>query len=108
MRILSEPTRSVTLYVAGDFAAARQACREFCMDGLCVTVTPTTFVYTGGAEDGVSVGLVNYLRFPSSHEELADTAARLGEFLLGRLCQHSFLVVQPDRTVWHSRREDKE
>ena len=77
------------------------------MEGLCVTVTPTTFVYTGGAEEGVEIGLVNYPRFPSTQEELAGKAQRLGELLLRELCQHSFLIVQPGTTTWCSRREEK-
>ena len=106
MRQTTEPTRSARVYIAGDPATARQACREFCMDGLCVTVTPTAFVYTGGMEDGVEVGLVNYPRFPSTQEELGAKAQRLGMHLMERLCQHSFLVVQPGITTWHSRRPE--
>ncbi len=76
------------------------------MEGLCVTVTPTTFVYTGGAEEGVEVGLVNYPRFPSTQGILDVKAQRLGKHLLERLCQHSFLVVSPDVTMWHSTRPE--
>lgn len=106
MRQTTEPTRRAQIYIAGDLATARQVCREFCMEGLCVTVTPTTFVYTGGAEEGVEIGLVNYPRFPSSQARLYQQAKRLGRDLMERLCQHSYLVVTPKTTTWHSRRSE--
>ena len=106
MRQTSGPTGWARIYIAGDLAMARQTCREFCMEGLCVTVTATTFVYPGGAEDGVEVGLVNYPRFPTGQEALGSMAQRLGEHLMEKLCQHSFLVVQPGITTWHGRRPE--
>jgi len=41
-------------------------CREFCDKvRLCVTITPTKFIYVGGWEPGCIIGLINYPRFPS-------------------------------------------
>lgn len=63
MRRVSAPSCPVSIFIAGDFDEARDLCRAFCdEEGLCVTVTPTTYVYTGGEEDGVIVGLINYPR----------------------------------------------
>lgn len=99
------PTFTARVYVAGDRAVAEQTCREFCFGvGLCVTVEPTRFVYTGGEESGVAVGLVNYPRFPSDPEELREKAKRLAVSLMERCCQWSALVVCPDRTEWITRR----
>ena len=106
MKIMSESTYVATIYVAGDIATARQVCREYCMRGLCVTVTPTTFVYTGGAEEGVAVGLLNYPRFPSEPKDLYEHARALGQLLMEQLYQHSYLVVSPTRTRFYSRRKD--
>lgn len=100
----TEPTFTATIYIAGDLATARQVCREFCMSGLCVTVEPTEFVYTGGAETGVRVGLLNYPRFPSDAAEILDRARALADELRERLCQHSWLIVTPDESIWNSRR----
>lgn len=103
MRI--EPTFTVTIYIAGDLATARQVCREFCQSGLCVTIEPTEFIYTGGAETGVRVGLLNYPRFPATPSQLLVTASQLAHLLRDRLCQHSFLIVTPEETFWDSTRD---
>ncbi len=102
----TEPTFTAAIYMAGDLAAARQVCREFCMSvGLCVTVEPTWFAYTGGAEDGVRVGLLNYPRFPAVPAEIVAKARALADLLRDRLCQHSWLIVTPDETIWNSTRD---
>jgi len=98
-------TRTFEIFMAGDLAQAKQACREFCFDnGFCVTITPTDFIYTGGEESGFKVGIINYPRFPCSERELREKAFALGDLLMRRLCQHSYTVVGPNDTDWFSRR----
>jgi len=99
------PTYTATIYIAGDLTLARQVCREFCRQGLCVTVEPTEFIYTGGAEVGVRVGLLDYPRFPAGSHRTQSKAIELADLLRERLCQHSWLVVTPDETIWNSTRE---
>lgn len=99
---------AATVFIAGDLHQAKGALRRFCMEGLCVTVTPTTFIFTGGAEEGVAVGLINYPRFPKSDEVIWETAIRLGMTLMDDLCQWSFSVVATDKTHWFSRRKPGE
>jgi len=98
------PTYSVDIFIAGDRAAAVSACREFCMEGLCVTITDADFVYTGGMETGIRVGLINYPRFPKPSEHIYNCAENLARFLIQRLFQQSCSIVTPDKTVWLSRR----
>lgn len=98
------PSYSVDIFIGGDRPAAVQACREYCMKGLCVSVTEADFVYTGGLESGVRVGLINYPRFPKPPEEIEDEAFGLARFLIERLFQQSCTVVTPKRTVFFSRR----
>jgi hypothetical protein len=105
VNIIEQKTIRVQIFIAGELADAKRICREFCMEGLCVTLHAAEYVYTGGAESGVVVGLINYPRFPADEETLMETAARLGEALMVGLCQMSFSVVGPTRTVWYSRRE---
>lgn len=93
------------IWIGGDHHAAVQACRQFCMEGLCVTVTPTTFVYTGGVEEGVCVRLIQYPRFMKTESELVDTTRRLADFLRATLCQHSYSIETPTETWWSSTRE---
>lgn len=94
------------IFIAGNYEQAMQVCREYCFAvGLCVTVEPTTYVYTGGEETGVRIGLINYPRFPSTEEKLFDRAAELAQLLLIRLCQHSYTIMGPSETVWFTRRD---
>lgn len=99
------PTIRFDIFIAGDHAQARQICREFCFaKGLCVTVEPVSYIYTGGEEDGVRIGLLNYPRFPTTEPALNKTAHELATVLMERLCQHSYSVVGDVRTERFSRR----
>lgn len=98
-------TTRFDIFMAGDITQAKKVCREYCFSiGLCVTVDPTTYIYTGGEEEGFRVGLINYPRFPSTKEALGETARDLAQCLLIQLCQHSYSIVGPDETEWFSRR----
>jgi hypothetical protein len=96
----------VRLYLSGPIEIAKQVCREDCLrEGLCVTIEPTTFIYTGGEEAGYVVGLINYPRFPTTSEKLVKRARELAILLLARTYQHSVLVMTPDGTEWITKRE---
>lgn len=97
-------SHSIDIFIAGDRHAAQEACREFCLRGLCVSITDADFVFTGGMESGVRVGLINYPRFPSDEATMRAVALELAEFLIRRLHQSSCSVVTPYQTIWLSRR----
>lgn len=102
----TEPTYVIRLYLSGPIEVAKQAIRSECLrEGLCVTVEPTTFIYTGGEEAGYVVGLLNYPRFPTTPEALRARACELMQTLLLATHQHSALMVTPESTVWLTRRE---
>jgi hypothetical protein len=67
--------------------------------GLCVTVTPTDFIYTNGYEPGAVIGLINYPRFPMLSDVIKKHALVLGELLLYKLDQYVVSIVMPDETV---------
>jgi hypothetical protein len=93
------------IFMAGDLAQAKQMCREYCFAiGLCVTIEPTTYIYTGGEEEGFRIGLINYPRFPGTEDSLRARANELADLLMKRLCQHSYSIVGPRETEWVSRR----
>jgi hypothetical protein len=90
MRTEHVTTYQATIFIAGDYAKALRACQTHCdAAGLCVTVEPTAYVYTGGAESGVRVGLINCPRFPSTSREIFKRAKTLGMILLDALEQES-------------------
>lgn len=74
--------------------------------GLCVTFTPTSYIYTNGNELGVIVGLINYPRFPSTPEVIREHALAIAEMLLTVCRQFKVSVVMPDETVMLSSAEE--
>lgn len=85
----------VKVFIAGDVRVIEQACRRVCLTGLCVTVTPTNFIYTGGSETGAVIGLINYARLPLENAVLDERAMELAKYLLGECCQRSCTVMTP-------------
>jgi hypothetical protein len=82
------------------FTEAMELAQRYCnANKLCVTVTPTQFVYSGDNEPGVAVGLINYPRFPSTPEVIGDHALRLAEHFLKEFKQYKVCVVFPGNTV---------
>ena len=97
-------TYTATIFIAGDYVTAKQVCRNYCAVGLCVTLEPTEYIYTGGSEAGVRVGLINYARFPADAAQIFDHALTLARMLREALCQHSFSIVATDKTVFETTR----
>lgn len=97
--------------MAGDVSLAKQVCREeYFKQGLCVTVTvtPTTYIYPGGQEEGFFVELINCPRFPAAKPEVMARAESLAKKLQERLCQHSYTIADHDETYWVSISEYKD
>lgn len=99
------PTHTVRIHLSGPIEVAKQVIREFCLRGLCVTIEPTLFIYTGGEETGYVVGLVNYPRFPKYAHEIDKTAHELAEKLIEATHQHSALIVSRSKTTWITSRD---
>jgi ferredoxin len=95
----------VKLYLSGPIEVAKQIIREECISaGLCVTIEPTTYIYTGGEEQGYVVGLINYPRFPSTLEAIDARGRELMERLMLATFQGSALMMTPHTSVWISTR----
>lgn len=102
------PTFTATIYiglkcnVTGetiDISRVHRKCAVFC-DGrhFCVTITPTTFVYTAGSEPGAIIGIINYPRRPLDEQTLRDYATTLAKWLMEECDQERCSVVFPDVT----------
>ena len=97
----------VSIFIAGHYHRARKCARQYCdAIGYCVTVTRTAYVYTGGEEEGVIIGLINYPRFPASRQQIMEHAERLGVLLCKELGQESFSIQNPETTTWFSYRSE--
>jgi hypothetical protein len=106
MRTATTYAYKVEIFMAGHIADAKRVCAQHCYDvGLCVTVTKTEYIYTGGRELGFVVGLVNYPRFKPGEKEVWENAWRLAERLISELAQHSALIQDHTQAVWVTRRE---
>lgn len=103
----STETFQATVFIAGPISVIEQVCREYCMDvGLCVTVKPTKYIYTGGEEEGAEIGLINYPRFPSTGSAITEHAINIGKSCVKKACQGSFTVVTTNSTLFFSRRDE--
>lgn len=96
------------IYIAGSYEVAKEICAQFCERGFCVSISPVCFVYTHGREDGVRVTLINYARFPSSGQKIANNARILADMMLEGLRQGSFSIVGGGKSVFVSRRQQRE
>lgn len=95
------------IFLSGDLGVVEITCQEYCKQvGLCVTVEPLNFIYTGGKEAGVKVGLTAYPRFPRSEDEMRDLAFNLGLLLVERTFQRTFLIRTPEKTIWYNSEEE--
>jgi len=108
MKFAETPSYPVSIFIAGDHAKALELCRLYCDEtGYCVTVMPTSYVYTYGQEAGVIVGLINYPRFPSEPRAIWRRAKELAARLCNALGQESYTIQAPDNTVWFSKRPEQ-
>lgn len=106
MTQVGSSTYWVKIYIAGPIEVAKQIIRrEAKQQGMCVTIEPTTYVYTGGEELGYVVGFINYPRFPAASSTIWARAEQLAEILKNETYQSSYTIMDPDQTVWVSDRE---
>ena len=97
----------VSIYIAGSYSKALKILQEYCDDvGYCVTLSTTFYVYKGGKEAGVKVGLINYPRFPSDPVNIIAKAIEIAEKLRVGLKQESFSIETPHDTIWYSYRKE--
>ena len=94
------------IFIAGPLHIIEDVCREKCFEGLCVTVTPTKYIYTGGEETGVIIGLINYPRFPSDYSIIKGRAVAIADAIMERAYQTSYTIMMPDETIWINRRDE--
>ena len=100
---LTEKTFQVRIYVSGPIEHAKALLRKEVMrKGLCVTIEPTTFIYSGGEESGYVVGLIQYPRFPARESSIVLRAKKIANLLMRQTAQWSALVVAPDKSIYMS------
>lgn len=107
MTAKAAPTMTVRIWMAGNYADAERICRQYCAKGMCVSIHPTNYIYTGGEESGFCITLINYARFPAdSLLVLKDKAFELAMLLMDGLYQQSFSIEDPNETLFFSKRPE--
>lgn len=96
----------VSIFIGGEPDDIASACAAYCAKGLCVTIKPLTYVYTGGSCEGAEIGLINYARFPREHGEIWQEAEHLANFLLLWLGQGSYTVQDDKQSLFVSYRDE--
>lgn len=80
-------------------------CRKACFPcGLCVTIEPIRYVFAGGCEDGVRIGMIQYPPFPEATAVLEKKAIVLGQSVAEANCQWSYSIITPNECRFFSRR----
>jgi|TARA_R110000851_G_scaffold230898_10_gene383784 hypothetical protein len=105
MKQITVNTYWAKIYISGQIVHIENAVREYCLSGLCVTVTPTNYIYAQGEESGAEIGLINYPRFPATNAEIDLKAQNLAELLMERCHQGSYTIMTPTKTTFYSRRD---
>jgi hypothetical protein len=83
-------------------------CQDFVAKGLCVTLSPTEFIYTAGNEPGCVIGLINYPRFPTTNEEVLADAVELAHILMRKLDQFRCSIITPEETLLLTNEEKRD
>jgi hypothetical protein len=97
--VSKQPTYWVKIYLSGPIEVAKQFLRGECASiGLCVTIEPTTYIYTGGEESGYVVGLIQYPRFPATEASILERAELITSRLLELTHQASCTIMTPAET----------
>lgn len=97
---MTTDTFTATIFISGEIQKIKDVCRKFCLQGFCVTVTPTEYIYTGGSEAGAAIGLINYPRFISTPEIIKEKAVNLAKILMTECCQRSCSIVCTDKSEY--------
>lgn len=107
MKVYSVVTCTFTIYVGGGYESAERVLAEHVMEHpVCVTLTRTKFIYPGGMEDGVAIGLSLYTvpcpkghkPFPQDNVQLETHAELLALHMIKELHQWSAMIVGPQMT----------
>jgi hypothetical protein len=101
-------TYTIDIYIAGSPEIAKQVCDDYCWaEHFCVNVQEVDYIYTGGNESGVKIGIIQYPRFPKEINVLENRAFDIGYKVAEACNQWSFTIVSSGKTRFYSRREEE-
>lgn len=95
--LLEMPTK-----IQHTIAEVRYFLEDVCNHGeemLCVSMTPTRYIYPDGGEEGVIIGLINFPVYPKTAEEFEALVLRLAYDLKLKFNQITLSVMFQDKTL---------
>lgn len=99
------PTFTITLFMAGDYAHAKQLVNRWVADNpMCFAMSAVDYPYTFGCESGFRLDAINYPRFPTDEATRRATVEAIAEHLMVELNQGSYTIQAPSGTTFYSRR----
>jgi len=102
-KVLKNKTYWVKIYMAGDFAVAKETCRKFVESGLCVNINRLDYIYTFGEQSGFVVELIQYPKFPDTEHSILNKATSLMEILLEKCHQKSCTIMTQEDSYYVER-----
>ena len=100
------PSYHISIYCTGEKVALYAAIQSVCDSiGLCVSIFPCDYLFTGGMESGYEIRLINYPRFPSTKEAIKAKAMQVVEAIFTVNPKGSLTMVDPWDSVYMSERD---
>lgn len=98
----SVKTWYATLHIAGNIDVAKAFIQKRILnDGACFQIAPCDYVYSGGAETGMTIRCIHYPRFvENGPEKLLERLMKLANDLAIELGQKSYTIETSDRTTY--------
>lgn len=98
----SVKTWYATLHIAGNIDVAKAFIQKRILnDGACFQIAPVDYVYSGGAETGMTIRCIHYPRFvENGPEKLLERLMILANDLALELGQKSYTIETSDRTTY--------
>lgn len=97
---------TVSIYCTGDKARLYAAVQET-IDaiGLCVSIFPCDYLFTGGQESGYEIRLINYPRLPFDMDTMMAKAGHVAQAVFTVNPKGSLTIVAPHETIFWSNRD---
>lgn len=94
---------NVEIHMAGDIREASMFLQQVAARrGMCISIHPQSYIYSGGREEGFLIRFINYPRFPKESEEILKQAEELADWVRDHIGQYSWSITTPDETIWYS------
>lgn len=96
-------SHNVEIHMAGDITEASLFLQKLAAKrGMCVSIHPQSYIYSGGREEGFLIRFINYPRFPQEPKQIIAQAEQLADWLSKHIGQYSWSITTPDETIYYS------